>query len=74
MLELKIGSTDEGMGWMEFVSSIVGSLAWPVAAVIVAAIFHRQIAGLLAKVRKLNWEMPRSNWLSSWIRSKTKRG
>lgn len=43
------------MGWMEFISSLVGSLAWPVAAVIIAGIFHKQIAGLLAKVRKLNW-------------------
>ncbi|WP_157089062.1 hypothetical protein [Novosphingobium capsulatum] len=55
MLELKIGAANAGMGWMEFVSSLVGSLAWPVAAVIIAAIFHKQIAGLLAKIRKLNW-------------------
>ena len=55
MLELKIGAADKSMGWMEFISSLVGSLAWPVAAVIIAAIFHKQIAGLLSKVRRLNW-------------------
>ena len=55
MLELKIGAADKSMGWMEFIASLVGSLAWPVAAVIIAAIFHKQIAALLAKIRKLNW-------------------
>jgi hypothetical protein len=55
MLERKMGAADKAMGWMEFVSSLVGSLAWPVAAVIIVVIFHKQIAKLLAKVRKLNW-------------------
>lgn len=55
MLELKIGAAEKSMGWMELVASLVGSLAWPIAAVIIAAIFHKQIAALLAKIRKLNW-------------------
>ena len=49
MFELKIGVADKAMGWMDFVSSLVGSLAWPVAAVIMAAIFHKQIARLFDK-------------------------
>jgi hypothetical protein len=35
------------MGWMEFVSSIVGSLAWPTAAVIAATVFRKQLRDLL---------------------------
>jgi hypothetical protein len=35
------------MGWMEFVSSIVGSLAWPVAAVITASVFRKQLREVL---------------------------
>jgi hypothetical protein len=35
------------MGWMEFVSSIVGSLAWPTAAVIAASVFRKQLRDLL---------------------------
>lgn len=49
------GKADDGMSGLEFTASAIGSLAWPVAAVIIAAIFHKQIAGLLAKIRKLNW-------------------
>lgn len=39
MLELKIGQVADGaggMGGMDFVASIVSSLAWPLAAVIIA--------------------------------------
>ncbi len=55
MLELKIGPSERGMGWLEWSSSIVGSLAWPVAAVIIACLFRSQIAGLLAKLRKFSF-------------------
>lgn len=55
MLELKVGPVESGMGWLEFISSLVGSLAWPLAAVIIALMFKSQIAALLAKVRKLSW-------------------
>ncbi|WP_322965626.1 DUF4145 domain-containing protein [Sphingomonas fuzhouensis] len=58
VIQLVIGKpekADEGMGGLEFFASAIGSLAWPVAAVIIAAIFHKQIASLLAKIRKLNW-------------------
>lgn len=35
------------MDWREFIASLVDSLAWPVAVTVVAALFRRQIAGLL---------------------------
>jgi hypothetical protein len=37
----------DDMGWMEFVSSIVGSLAWPFAAVITAGVFRKQLREVL---------------------------
>ena len=43
------------MDWLQWSSSIVGSIAWPIAAVVIACIFRAQIAGLLAKIRKLSW-------------------
>lgn len=46
---------DNGMSGLEFTASAIGSLAWPVAAIIIGAIFHKQIADLLAKIRKVNW-------------------
>lgn len=58
VVQLVVGQpakADDGMGGLDFTASIVASLAWPVAAVLIAAIFHKQIAGLLAKIRKLNW-------------------
>lgn len=58
VVQLVVGQpekADDGMSGLEFAASAVGSLAWPVAAVIIAAIFHKQISGLLAKIRKLNW-------------------
>lgn len=51
----KSETADQGMSGLEFTASAISSLAWPVAAVIIAAIFQKQIAGLLAKIRKLNW-------------------
>lgn len=58
MVQLVVGKpekADAGMSGLEFTASAIGSLAWPVAAVIIAALFHKQIADLLAKIRKLNW-------------------
>jgi hypothetical protein len=55
MLELKIGTAESGMGWMEFVSSMTGSLAWPVALVIVAILFRTHIVGLFRRVEEIGF-------------------
>jgi hypothetical protein len=55
MLELKIGKAEDAMGWLEFVSSMTGSLAWPIAAVIIAGIFRKQITNLLQRLNELGW-------------------
>ncbi|MBK6008651.1 hypothetical protein JJB11_21325 [Ramlibacter ginsenosidimutans] len=41
------------MDWLQFWSSLAGSLAWPVAAVAIALLFRSKIAALLGKLRKL---------------------
>lgn len=42
------------MSWLQFISSIIASLAWPVCAVLIALIFRRRFSDLLAKLLKLN--------------------
>lgn len=48
-------AAETGMGVLDFVASLVNSLAWPLAAVAIALIFHKQIGALLAKVKTLKW-------------------
>ena len=47
--------SETGMGVLDFIASLVGSLAWPLAAVIIALVFHKRIGLLLAKIRTLKW-------------------
>ncbi len=47
--------TETGMGVLDFIASMVGSLAWPLAAVVIALVFHKQVGLLLAKVKTLKW-------------------
>jgi hypothetical protein len=44
-----------GSGWLEFISSMVSSLAWPVAVVIIAFAFRTKLSDLLSKVQKISW-------------------
>ncbi|MBB6134900.1 hypothetical protein HD842_003058 [Massilia aurea] len=44
------------MNWLQFWSSIVSSLAWPVCVVLVSLIFRKKLGDLLAKITKL--ELP----------------
>lgn len=55
MLELKVGKADDAMGWFEFISSMTGSLAWPIAAVVIALIFRSQIISLMQRLRELGF-------------------
>jgi hypothetical protein len=41
------------MGWQQFIASIVGSLAWPIAAVFIVVIFKDQLRHLLSQIRKI---------------------
>jgi hypothetical protein len=39
------------MDWLQFTASVVGSLAWPIAVVIVGVMFREQFESLLRKVK-----------------------
>jgi hypothetical protein len=54
VIDLRVGD-EEAMGWLSWSASVVHSLAWPVAAVVIAFIFRAQISGLLDKIRRLTW-------------------
>lgn len=51
MLQLTVGPADDGMGWLEWSSSVIGSTAWPIALVVVALIFRGQITKLLKRIK-----------------------
>lgn len=42
------------MSWREFVAQLIGHLAWPVAIVVLAVLFRRQVARLLGRVSSLD--------------------
>ncbi|WP_156359710.1 hypothetical protein [Sphingomonas sp. Leaf28] len=54
MLTLKIVKPDDAMDWMTFVSSLVGSIAWPIAAFAIAFLFRAQIRKLVDRLKKLS--------------------
>lgn len=43
------------LGLLEFVASLVDSLAWPLLIVLLALIFRKSISGLLGKLKKVDW-------------------
>jgi hypothetical protein len=55
MVEMKIGDAkaDDAMDWLTFISSIVGSIAWPIAAFAIAYLFRLQIKALLSRIKTL---------------------
>lgn len=43
------------MGWLEWSSSVIGSVAWPIAAMTIAFVFRSQIAALFGRINELSW-------------------
>ncbi|MDN3356854.1 hypothetical protein [Actinomadura sp. DC4] len=43
------------MNTLQFIDSITGRLAWPLAAVTLGIIFRRSVGQLLGRVQKLKW-------------------
>jgi hypothetical protein len=54
MLELKIVKPDDAMDWLTFVSSLVGSVAWPVVIFATAFLFRRPISRLIDRIKKMS--------------------
>ena len=40
------------MDWKQFIASIVGSVAWPLATIVILAMFREQFRKLIAQIRK----------------------
>jgi hypothetical protein len=40
---------------LQFIDSMTGRLAWPLATVVLGLIFRRSLVGLLGRIRKLRW-------------------
>jgi hypothetical protein len=49
MLQPTLGGA---VDWKQFVASLIGSLAWPIAVVLLAAIFRNQIREKLSQIKK----------------------
>ncbi|MVT30302.1 hypothetical protein GO496_26250 [Acidovorax citrulli] len=41
------------MDWLTFISKLIDSIAWPVAAVLLGLIFRKKLAELLPLLRKV---------------------
>lgn len=54
VLEFNIGPADQGLDWLQFWASVIGSAAWPIVAILIAFLFRKQIADRLANIRKVS--------------------
>lgn len=55
MIELKVGKADDAMDVLTFISSLVGSISWPIATFTIAFVFRVEIRHLLNRLKKLTW-------------------
>lgn len=51
----KLGGAATVEVWLNFIASVIASLAWPVAIIVVASIFRRHIFQLLGRIRKASY-------------------
>lgn len=49
------GGPDQGLDWLQFASSIVSSLAWPLTILVIVLLFRGKIAELLEKLEEASW-------------------
>ena len=43
------------MDWLQFLASIIGSLAWPLALVVIVLILRRQLVDILRRLKRLKY-------------------
>lgn len=55
MISLTVGQTDSGTDWLTWSASVLGALAWPLAALAIALIFRRHLLALLSRLDELSW-------------------
>lgn len=56
MLSLTIGKAGEAMNWMQFLSSIIASIAWPGSVAFVAFLFRKEVAQLIRGIKKIDYK------------------
>jgi hypothetical protein len=44
------------MTWMQFIASMVGSLAWPIAIIVILVVFHRPLVRVIESLRRLSYK------------------
>lgn len=47
--------TEHSLGLLDFIASLVSSLAWPLAVLVIAFFYRKQIDLILAKIKTLTW-------------------
>jgi len=52
MISLTIGPAED---WLSWSVSLIGALAWPLAALVIALVFRRPLLTLLARLDELSW-------------------
>ncbi|MCX7285452.1 MAG: hypothetical protein NTX28_15660 [Novosphingobium sp.] len=52
MISLTIGPAAD---WLSWSASLIGALAWPLAALVIALVFRRPLLTLLARLDELSW-------------------
>lgn len=52
MISLTIGPAND---WLSWSVSLIGALAWPLAALVIALVFRRPLLALLARLDELSW-------------------
>ncbi|OYX89762.1 MAG: hypothetical protein B7X90_06530 [Novosphingobium sp. 17-62-19] len=52
MISLTIGPAED---WFSWSVSLIGALAWPLAALVIALVFRRPLLTLLARLDELSW-------------------
>lgn len=55
MISLTVGPAGSGTDWLGWTASVLGALAWPLAALTIALIFRRPLLTLLARLDELSW-------------------
>lgn len=55
MISLTVGQQDPGTDWLAWSASVMGALAWPLAALVIALIFRRHLLALLSRLDELSW-------------------
>lgn len=50
-----LGGIIDAVNTLQFIDSMTGRLAWPLAAIVLGIIFRRSVGRLLGRVRRLKW-------------------